>query len=387
MNKQNAMLESSKREKGIIYWYSKLLSLEIPAKLIYAADVNEQAYKELYKKLSPLVSQLNFRIKEAWQLKALSGDIDFYKESGLQEDMWGANLAHYAAWSGNQAALEWICGQRPNLLATKHNLGLTLVDYAAWSGKPEQLNYCLGLSENFSELTLSKNLLCGSSSVEDLFSNLSSALDNNYLLTLVKVDETANNELSQTIYPETLSQQIHEKLLRNSKIRTDLTDFKKCFLQGPKPYPTDKLNTKSLKQILRLQLNSEISETGLSQLYVKVKEEANAETAKLSLQKQKLNELITKECQRLETANNHWSQRLGFIESSSKKVNALKTLTRLIASSQDKQAVSLEEKIAKWQEENRLLIDCQRNKIDAFFRPHHQTSTRKLMENINSLLR
>ena len=70
------------------------------------------------------------QIKDAWQLDALAGECNL---DPAQRDNRGANIAHYAAWSGNTEALNAIRDQCPELLMERDQAGRTVLHYAALS--------------------------------------------------------------------------------------------------------------------------------------------------------------------------------------------------------------------------------------------------------------
>jgi hypothetical protein len=55
----------------------------------------------------------------------------------------GAAVTHYAAWSGNIAAIAYCVANGGGAMDAKADAGATVTHYAAWSGTVAAIAYCV----------------------------------------------------------------------------------------------------------------------------------------------------------------------------------------------------------------------------------------------------
>ncbi|STX51312.1 Ankyrin repeats (3 copies) [Legionella busanensis] len=130
-------------------YQSLLNSQNISPKLILPNDFTEKVYAILHQRLqllSSIPSENNLKINEIWQLYLLSGQLELIHKLSNNaiaslSDNWGANAAHYLAWSGNAQALKWIKRHHAQLFEINNKNGCTIAHYAAWSGNSEVLTW------------------------------------------------------------------------------------------------------------------------------------------------------------------------------------------------------------------------------------------------------
>ena len=122
-----------------------LIGLGIAEHLLQSTELD---FALLYQRLHFCLGTSSFRnillVREHWQLQVLGGRTfseDALLNTARLRDNWGATPLHYAAWSGNPKALDWINSHDPEALKRKNNHGSTPIHYAAWSGNPQALDW------------------------------------------------------------------------------------------------------------------------------------------------------------------------------------------------------------------------------------------------------
>ncbi|KTD63229.1 hypothetical protein [Legionella spiritensis] len=127
--------------------YSDFFLRHIPSDLY--KKLTEDQKKRLYPKLYLAVLQIppGIVIEEEWQLRCLLGDMDINAIN--KKDGRGANPAHYAAWSGNPDALDWVDSNCKGLLEEIDYFGRNICHYAAWSSNPDAMAW---FNKNYKEL-------------------------------------------------------------------------------------------------------------------------------------------------------------------------------------------------------------------------------------------
>jgi len=126
-------------------YFDKIKGLGIQTHLI-PPKLSEAEYQAIYARIKGLMFNTHLAITDLWQLAALSGAVKNIDLKAGARDNCGANFAHYAAWSGNKEALEWVKKNYPALLTRNDSYGSTIAHYAALSGSCELFNLAQSLS-------------------------------------------------------------------------------------------------------------------------------------------------------------------------------------------------------------------------------------------------
>lgn len=112
-------------------------------------EINDVELERLYQRLHlamhwSLLRHEPLQCKERWQIEALSGQGEYYKNILFYDnlrDNWESTPLHYAVWHGSKEVFEWIDRQPTEflefLLGLEDKEGRTLFHYAAWSGTKE----------------------------------------------------------------------------------------------------------------------------------------------------------------------------------------------------------------------------------------------------------
>lgn len=119
----------------------------IPKRLLYPSLPFKLLYKTLKKPLKFFINKPS--CNEKWQIEALCGNINYFlyesrhQDITLFRDKLGANLLHYAAWSGNFEAFVMVYKYFGKHLPQNTLDDLNAVDYAILSDNIDILNFLL----------------------------------------------------------------------------------------------------------------------------------------------------------------------------------------------------------------------------------------------------
>ncbi|QDP72019.1 ankyrin repeat domain-containing protein [Legionella israelensis] len=132
--------------------YIDFLAHRIPSKL--NDQLTQEQKKQLYPKLYQAIHllPLPLAITEEWQLHCLLGDMN--TDALNKKDNMDANPAHYAAWSDDTQALDWVNENRCDLLTQKDKYGKTIAHYAALSGDFQAMQW---VKDNYHKLLTQKD--------------------------------------------------------------------------------------------------------------------------------------------------------------------------------------------------------------------------------------
>lgn len=131
-------------------------ALNAAKKLLQESNIDNKLHASIYQSIEKLFSLTGSFKLQLWQLQALSGDTFFYPSICDLKDGRNRNLAHYAAFSNQPRALDWIKANQPELLVTKNKHGFGMIYYIAYSGDPAMLKW---VSHHDSSMFLMKTRL------------------------------------------------------------------------------------------------------------------------------------------------------------------------------------------------------------------------------------